>query len=331
MQPHRANEGGRLPTITVGAFEDSFVIHFGTELPRINAYTLATTLVNLADAAKAANAAINPGYEIEVVVEALGAGSFRAKIRAVHRSLENLFSKEAFHAIVLSVIANFVYQHTLAPHDRLSVNVGTTEVVIEHGDTKIIVPREIHEATQKVELSPRFRNGMAQAVRAVEEDKSIASLGFSADINDPRPQVEIPRDDLARIPSFLDGTSGDDTRELIETTHVEILRAILERSKRRWEFVWNGMKISAPVTDEKFYTEFFAHRITIAPGDALLVRLRIRQKRAAAAGVFINESFEVVEVLSHIPRPPQLFLTDGASAAPSSPRRTRTRARRRYK
>ena len=71
-----------MPTMTVGTFEDSFVIHFGTELPRVNAYTLATTLVNRADAA---NAAIYPGYDIEVVVEALGSGSFRTTVRAVHR------------------------------------------------------------------------------------------------------------------------------------------------------------------------------------------------------------------------------------------------------
>src|SRR5258708_38441930 len=77
-----SHAGERLPTMTVGTFEDSFVIHFGTELPRVNAYTLPTTPVNRADAA---NAAIYPGYDIEVVVAALGSGSFRTTVRAVHQ------------------------------------------------------------------------------------------------------------------------------------------------------------------------------------------------------------------------------------------------------
>ena len=69
--------------VRVAQFENSFVIHFVTENRRINAYTLASTLVGLADAAKAANASVNPGHNIEIVVEALGSGSFRAKISAV--------------------------------------------------------------------------------------------------------------------------------------------------------------------------------------------------------------------------------------------------------
>ena len=100
------------------------------------------------------------------------------------------------------------------------------------------------------------------------------------------------------------------TRELVEIADVEILRAILERSGRRWEFVWGGNRLSAPVLDEQFYNDFFAHRITIAPGDALRVKLRIVQRKAPDIGVFINESFEVIEVLKHLPRPKQIPLSD---------------------
>jgi len=43
-----------MPTVEIARFESSVVIHFDTEDTRINAYTLASTLVALADAAKAA-------------------------------------------------------------------------------------------------------------------------------------------------------------------------------------------------------------------------------------------------------------------------------------
>lgn len=91
-----------MSTIELGQFEDAFVIHFGTPTTRINAYTLATTLTNLADAAKAANSTINPGYEIEVLVETLGGGSFRAKVRTIYRGAGNLFSPQDLKTIVLS-------------------------------------------------------------------------------------------------------------------------------------------------------------------------------------------------------------------------------------
>lgn len=177
-----------------------------------------------------------------------------------------------------------------------------TEVVIEQGDTKVVIPRQVHDSMQLVEHSPRFRSGVGQAIKTVEADPAIRSFAFTPDL--PGQLIEesaLPRERFALLPKTLDDDGGD-SRDLEEVTELEILRAILERSRRRWEFVWNGMKISAPVTDDAFYDDFFAHRIMIAPGDALRVKLLVRQRRAKDIGVFINESYEVVEVMKHLPR-----------------------------
>ncbi len=293
-----------MPTVEIRHLEDSLVIHFGTDLPRVNAYTLASTLVAIADAAKAANATLNPGYEIEVVVEALGSGSFRATVRTIYREMENLFSANAARTVVLGVIANFIYAHTLAPDTQVTVNVGRDEVVIEHGDTRIVVPRGVHEALSQVEHGTEFRKGIADALRAAESDPSVRSIALCPP-TEQRPPVEIPRARFPLITQELDNVGGPDTRELEEVTDVQITRAILAKSRRRWEFIWHGVRIAAPVLDDGFYARFFAHEITIAPGDMLRVRLRIRQRREPSAGVFVNECYEVTEVMDHIPRPRQ--------------------------
>lgn len=290
-----------MATILISEFEDTFVVHFGTEGERVNAYTLATALINLADTAKAANATINPGYEIEVVVEALGGGSFRAKVRTIYQGAANLFSQERLQAIVLAVIANFVYQHTLAPDSQVEVRIFTDEVLVQQGETRIVVPRNVHDATQQVERSPRFRSGIAGVMRTLEADPAITAFGFSPHPEDPTPPVEIPRHRFPMIPTMLEEVVSD-SRELIEITDLEILRAILERSSRRWQFAWGGMRISAPVFDDSFYDKFFAHEITIAPGDRLRVKLKVKQRRLPDVGIYINEGYEVCQVLEHIPR-----------------------------
>lgn len=296
-----------MATIDVRAFEDTLIVHFGTDQPRVNAYTLATTLISIADAAKAANAAVNPGYEVEVVVEALGAGSFKATVRSVYRGVSNLFSRDNLKAIALGVVASFVYQHTLAPDQQVMVNVNEDEVIIEQGGNKIIIPRAVHEALRQVDRDTAFRDSIYNVARAVEKDPDVRSIGFGSDSNEPVPPVQIPRDRLLALPKEADALEPE-VREKEEVTNIEIVRAILERSRRRWEFVWHGVRISAPVTDAKFYDDFFAHRIKIAPGDSLNVRLRIKQRRSPDIGVYVNESYEVVEVLSHVPRPAQAGL-----------------------
>lgn len=292
-----------MPTVDVRQFEDAFVIHFGGDFERINAYTLASALVGFADAAKAANSIVNPGYEVEVVVEALGDGSFRAKVRALYRGAENLFSQENLKAVVPAVIAAFVYEHTLAPDRDVTVNVGDEEVVVEQGETRIIVPRQVHDAKRQVEESPEFRTGVGNAFGAAQSDPTISNIGICTE-DDPEPPVQIPRERFALISEPIP-KDVEETREVEELTTVRIIRAILERSRRRWEFVWNGIRISAPVTDDAFYDDFIAHRITIAPGDALEVRLKVRQRRDPDTGIFMNDGYEVLEVLDHIPRAEQ--------------------------
>lgn len=62
------------------------------------------------------------------------------------------------------------------------------------------------------------------------------------------------------------------------------------------------MKIAAPILDKQFFDKFFAHEITIAPGDALEVALRVVQERRPDTGIYVNVRYEVVEVLRHVPR-----------------------------
>ena len=111
-------EGYAIRVADVSNLDDGLVIHFETAGEGINAYTLASSLVGMADAAKAANAALILGYDIEVVVQA-GPGSFRAKLLAVYTKARNLFSDQRVQAIILNIVASFIYERYLATNHRL--------------------------------------------------------------------------------------------------------------------------------------------------------------------------------------------------------------------
>lgn len=285
--------------INIEEYDDEVVLHFGGERKKINAYTLASSLASIADAVKEANNVLNPGYDVEVLVEAFGEGSFRAKIKTVFKGTGNIFSKDALKTIALSVLANFIYQHTLAPDSQVVVNVSDNQVVIEQGDTKIIVPRVIYEATKEVEKSEKFKQSVSKLAKTIEKDKNIESFGFTKNINDERPDIEISRRQLAILSEPEE--YAEPSREIYEQVNLFIKRAILERSKRKWEFIWQGFKISAPVLDEGFYNDFFAHKVKIAPGDQLKAKLKIYQIKDDDTGIYSNDRYEVVEVIKHIP------------------------------
>lgn len=295
-----------MDVIDIKEFEEEFVIFFGGKPKRINAYTLASSLVSIADAVKSANLLINPGYNVEVVVEAFGEGSFKVKVKTLYHGAKNLFSNENLKAIALSVIASYIYQHTLSPDVEINVIVNTEEVVIEQGDQKIIIPREVHDSVKEVEKSDKFKQSIGRTFEAIEKDQDVESFGITPKIEDDEPLILIPRSKFALLsdPPEIE----DNQRSVIEVADLHILRAILERGSRKWEFVWRGVKISAPLFDQNFYNEFFAHKITIAPGDSIEVKLRILQTRDKDTGIFTNNKYEVIEVLRHIPRMKQTII-----------------------
>ena len=293
-------------TLEIRREVDRFVLYFETPRKEINAYALATALVGLADAVREANAVVNPGYEVEVVVEALSDGSFKATVKTVFTKAKNLFSHQAVQAVIWGIVATHIYEKAIKTEVPPKITVSETMVTIEVGKDRIIVPRDVYEAKRQVEKSERFNNAVGKVFDAAQADEHVQGVAIVEGGKRPSSPFIVPRGKFA---IFQNQQPIDEmTRELVEITQVEISRAILERGKRRWEFFWRGVKIAAPILDDRFFDRFFAHEITIAPGDSLEVALRIIQERKPDSGIYVNTRYEIVEVYQHIPRVKQALL-----------------------
>jgi hypothetical protein len=119
-------------------------------------------------------------------------------------------------------------------------------------------------------------------------------------MDSPPPELLIPRD-LLEVRDPLEPEPK--TRVVEEDADLYIVKAIMERSNRKWEFKWHGMNISAPIKDPNFYDDFAKHNFTIAPGDEFQARLAIHQERDDLSGVYSNTEYEVLHVYRHVSRP----------------------------
>lgn len=285
---------------------DRFVLYFDTPRKEINAYALAGALVGLADAVREANATVNPGYLVEVVVETLSDGSFKATVRTVFTKARNLFSHQAVQAVIWGIVATHIYEKLIKTDAPPKITVTDTLVTIEIGKDKIIVPKDVYEAKRQLEKSERFNNAVGKVFDAAASDPNIKGIALTEESGSAPPALIVPREMFGLFQT--EQPVNETTREIVEITQVEISRAILERGKRRWEFFWRGVKIAAPILDDRFFDRFFAHEITIAPGDGLEVALRITQERNADSGIFVNVRYEIIEVYEHVPRLKQAVL-----------------------
>ncbi len=292
--------------IRLGAFhEDTVVVHFGGDAKSIDAYTLANALIGFADTAYAVNSTLDPGHDIEIVIEATGPGSYRTVVRRIKKHYRGVLSGIAA-TIFWNVVSNAIYDATLKSADPVpQITVNTNEVIIKHGHDTIIIPRNVYDATENAKKNPAVQKGIRKTFDALAQDTNVTEFGITSSISDPEPLIKIPRAEFPISAMIVsDVEVQPDTREIKQRARFLILKAWLNHAKRKWSFEWNGVPISAPIADKNFLDELDRRIHLLGAGDALDVEVTYRQSFDSALSVYVNDqnSFVVTRVIRTVPR-----------------------------
>ena len=292
--------------IDLRKFEDVFFLYFGVDEHHISAETLANSLLNFTNGLKRTDNLINVGHELEIIVEALEDGSFKVKLRQVRKSLKNVFSKENVTALSISLLACAIWDFS-NPDAKVTITVNTNEYIVETKDERIILPREAEKYINSVKSDESIKKSIEKTFEALDSDKKIQSFEISKkDTKKRKDRIVIDRPNFQNLKAINQSEIDEKTKVSDET--LIIIKAILEKGKRKWEFLMDGNRISAPIIDEIFFDEFIAHKITIGPGDALKVKLLTTRKLDPKINLYVNSKYEVIEVVEHIPQAEQLEL-----------------------
>lgn len=292
---------------------DEFVLHFGGRPNEVDAFTFSNSLIALSEALQEVNRQISPDAALEVTIEGIGPGSFRAKIKTARKGLSGLFTSPAVRGaavgLVVNIVSALIMQRWAA--DAPKIVVSDDLVVIESGHDRIIIPKRTWEAKEKLPAPQRAERHISRAFAAMEDDPSVTNFGILGHMADETPVAIIPRESFPRLASPELTEADDDKRYRDERTRLTVLRAILERSTtRRWQFVWQWIRIGAPIKDEGFFNKLASGEYRFGQGDVLEVMLRIYQTRDDVSGVFLNTAYEVLTVFSVQRREPQRGLLD---------------------
>lgn len=298
--------------------DDFFVVRFGGKASEIDVYTLSEALTGIADALREINALVNPGVELEVIVEATSSGSFRAKLKT-KKEIATVFGRVA-EAIVLGLLVNYLYDQ-LTYHKPTYKVVGD-QLIVETWKEKIIFPKSVFDHKDVVSQSPTVAKAVKKTLEAVQQDQAVTSLGVLPTAKKSKPAIDIPRDQFDDVIARLDRALRAPTPELMldaghntptkrtvaERTPLVIVKAVLRRSRRKWEFNWHGIDLSAPIVDATFFDRLQTRQIAISQGDSLDVELSITQEFDADARVWRNIHYEVTKVFDLLEGPRQATL-----------------------
>lgn len=273
--------------------EDEFVLHFGGRTHEIDAVTFSQALLGMAGALQEVNRQLYPEVPMEVTIDAVGPGSFRARVKNKPKQQEGLFdAKDIVSGLVVGVILLTIQQ---AVADKPKITVSPEYVIVEDGHDRTIVPRQIWDAQSSLPNKPQVKRHLSKTFTALEDDPSVTDFGILRHMKDEQGVAILPREEFARVARPSEEETPP-SRELDEPTPLTVVKAVFQRGTRKWEFIWKGHRISAPITDESFFDRLAAREFWLAQGDELDAVLRIHQRFDDLNQVYVNEHYEVVAV-----------------------------------
>lgn len=287
---------------------DEIVIHYGGSLRSVDAYTFANSLIAFADTVRALNSQINPGQNIEVKVEALGEGSFRARIKKLKQGLGGFFSR-GVETIFWGLIGAALYDNLIAKKGgHPDITIQGDVVIYQYGDDRIIMPREVHDALPAIRNNAEIQRGISRTFGAIAEDAAVENFGLTSDLRDVEPLLQMQKEEIAQLAEARAVISPSDIRrDKSESVRLFIVKAWLRRGANKWTFEWNGVPISARIKDATFLDAIERRDILLGAGDAIDAIISYQQSFDPDLQLYVNDpyTYEIVEVKKTVPKPRQ--------------------------
>jgi hypothetical protein len=289
---------------------DSFVLHFGSEEHQINAITFTNSIRSLTEAMMEINRVVNQYEEIDIVIEAIGGGSFRTKIKTVRKHTGELIKIGAKH-LVLPILSIILAEKALHPDFNQHIKIREDEVIITQEESEIKVSRDAYAAGQKVANNEIISSSLSNAFSALSRDDKISNFGISLDLKEQQLAIEIKREEFPIIQNrFVVEEAIENGKHETVQANLFILKTVFERGSRKWQFVWNGHKISAPIKDETFFDKIESREYKFGQGDYLVVEMTIYKEKDEVSGAMINKSYEINRVMELKKKSSQLKLIE---------------------
>jgi hypothetical protein len=203
---------------------------------------------------------------------------------------------------LLNILSNWVTS------DSIKIVVNDDSYVVEHGSERIVLPRNAEQKVQRVENDPAVRRTVRKFFSVIESDQNVRSVDFRSPRVPDEPVIPIERGKFAVLTELPDVLPPDLPKHKDQPHYrqrVVVVTAVLEKTRRKWHFLWNGQKISADIQDNEFFEKLAQHEYEFGQGDTLLVDLTADQELNEILRAYETKGYHITKVHSHTKGPKQ--------------------------
>jgi len=280
-------------------------VKYDSDSHDIDANTLIGSLLHLSTLIQEVNRELNTGRKVNVKIQATEKGSFIVHLvieTTVLENLKNLLSNETvqYAAGIVTVVGGLFGLAKLLKGEKAEI--------VENNGNKVTIKNNKGAVTivnvntlDLYNTNTVVRNSISQNFKVLEADDSIK--GFSLKDQEDKDLVNIPAEDFPVLAESASMENNISDRSIKREVMLNINKIVFD-DNQKWDFYYDGNKISAKIEDVKF-REMIDKGERFAKGDSLRAEIEIYQVFDSSVNSYINKSYKVVTILEHIPRPDQ--------------------------
>ncbi len=276
-----------------------FIINYNTDNDYIKLDTLVVTQSNILMVLRLIQREIYPEDEILIKVKNTQPGSFGLSelfeiVRvglplapAIFTGSNIQIARELFKYID-SILKLKIFLKGKEPEgvkqegNNITVIGDNNKVFNINGNVYDIIKRDI-----------KLDQALRETFRELEGDDSIKGIDV---IVEKEKVIEAKKEEFKYIADKNRCLNEEEGEEIVDV-RLAIIKPILDSKKKwKWGFIYNGRTINAYVKDEDFIKRVEESRVKFGHGDVLEVKMKIVKKYDKELTIYIEDSFEIIEV-----------------------------------
>jgi hypothetical protein len=276
--------------------EYTFRVKFDGSEHVIDTETYIQALISLTTVLKEVNYQLGKTERISINVAAESEGSF--DVAMVLKATEHLFNEHTISYLsgLVTITGGLI---TLKKYFRKS-DPGQAEIAGDVVTIKDVSGNVIYQTTRETyniyATNQVVQDALSSHFGSLDKDENIS--GFELNYNDE--SVRINKEEFADLAQRVEIELPE--RETVTlSTGLVIVKMVFEGRDRKWEFLYNGVKISATISDSEFWDRINAGQ-RFGKGDVLVGDLKIFREYDANVGAYYNREYQVSSVREHKPR-----------------------------
>ena len=290
-----------MPTIDLRELSepDEFALKIGGSFASLPAEDVARVISSFSEAYNSLGKQLSlSDFELHVV--GFDEGSLVTVFRRVASTTGSLF-EDLPKSVLVAVISGMIVGWLDEDFEKTEFE---DYVEFRRGEERYLITKEDLDAGKAIPQPDKVGAPLSRVFDRLERIKDVVSVSLEPPpMRTGDPYFWVPRVDFARTRERAEAEEDRREERVVteEKTRIQLIKAVFNDPKRKWEFTIYGKKESCRVADDDFFADTSVRKYLFGQGDELIVDLRILQKLDKKSGLWSNLEYEIERVHEFIP------------------------------